>query len=233
MSKNKYRLISVFGIIAAIGVMGAGVVMFANKGAEIFSKSGVSNEISGKSFEATAASDLEIDGFWDITLKYGNPSISINADADQMKNIHFSQTGDIITLKQDSTVFSGFGHTVKLLISMPSIKNVSLNGAGSISISGITTEYLKLAFQGGCSANLKDLTVKNLVLETEGACNVDAKNSSITNATIKMQGASNASLNMVGGSLEGSIEGVGHLSYTGTVSNQNIRTDGLAKVEKK
>ena len=79
---------------------------------------------------------------------------------------------------------------------------------------------------------MTDSSVENLDLSSEGACNIDLEKASITNALVNLRGASNASINMNGGSLSGKIEGVGNLSYSGTVSSETVKTDGLAKVEK-
>ena len=235
MSKHRYRLISAIGIVVAIALMGVGIVSMTRQGTEVFSGSDAGKAVASDTLEVSSARILEIEGAWDVTITNGKPAVQLKASEKQLKNISFNQSGDRITLRQNGPDLNlgNLGHAVRVEVAMPDIQEVRLSGAGSLNINDLKAKDLKLTVQGGCSVKTEGTTIENLVLRSEGACNVDMADASITNAEVSLQGASNATINMAGGTLAGQIEGVGHLAYSGSVSSENVRTEGLAKVERK
>ena len=70
-----------------------------------------------------------------------------------------------------------------------------------------------------------------LKLTISGAVAVDFGDVTFTDADVRASGASNVKLRMAGGKLTGNISGAGHITYSGTVSEQSISASGAVRVE--
>jgi hypothetical protein len=229
MQSKGYKAIAAIGIIVAIGAIGFAIWSMTNN-TEIASPASLPvGEKASETMEVSSASILDFEGFWEVVIVSGKPNLSLAASKDQLKSIKFSQNGDQITLRQEGM---NFGRPIKVELSMPAVADVRFKGAGSLEMNGYQLKNLRLSVQGGTSVTMADSSVENLDLSSEGACNIDLDKASVTNALVNLRGASNAKLKMNGGTLAGKIEGVGNLAYSGSVSSETVKTDGLAKVEK-
>ncbi len=229
MKNGKYKLVSLIGIVVAVGAIAWGIVSMANQAGSAIGSATVRQEGIRHNISVTKADQFDIQGVWEVELSKGEPALSIDCEAEEFKKIKFEQQGNQISLRQDNI---HPGRTVKVFVSMPDVTKIRLEGFGSMKLTGLQLKQFDLAVQGGCSVNILKTTIDSLKLSVEGISNIKMEESTATNAEIFMQGASNARLIMGGGTLGGSIEGVGHLTYSGLVKAETIRTDGLAKVQK-
>jgi hypothetical protein len=209
--------------------MAFGIWSVAHNAGNVLSAGFDPKDLSADTREISAADSLEAEGLWDIRIVSGKPALSFKAAKDQLKNIRFTQEGSKLSLSQEGM---NIGRPIKVEIALPELGDLTLKGAGSVEIEGFKVKDLRISLAGGAALTMDGSTVENLDLRSEGACNIDLGGTKTTNATVRLSGASNATLDMDGGTLDGRIEGVGHLSYSGTVSAETVKTDGLATVEK-
>jgi len=96
--------------------------------------------------------------------------VEIEAEQDYLKEIETVVDGDILKIKTDSHFnFDIRDKKVKIYISMPAIKSVSISGSGDIlAQTAIKAEDLKVKISGSGNVKVENLSVKNLDMGISG-----------------------------------------------------------------
>jgi hypothetical protein len=115
-------------------------------------------------------------------------------------------------------------------IQMPVLTGVDIAGAASVEFSGFEGEGLAITVSGAGHIEGRSSAYDDLDVTISGAANVDLDGVPVTAAHVTMSGAANVELSMNGGELSGNISGLGNLSYSGQVSNENVVVSGLGHV---
>lgn len=122
---------------------------------------------------------------------------------------------------------------LELTVITPRLQEVRTEGGSQVILNDVNVPSLRLASRGASSFKGNSSVIENLYIDTEGASDVDMSESSITNAEVNMKGAGSAQLNMNGGVLSGRVEGATSVEYSGTISEQNIRSSGISSINRK
>lgn len=225
MNKNGYRLISLFGIVAAVGVLAWAVAAFAGHGAPFGTApaAGESTEIPIGDCKAVEAS-----GIWDIELSQGKAQLRLYAAPEQAKNVEIVQDGATLRLKTRNVLGSGY----RVGLSLPSLERLDLRGGARVALGKSKLPALAVAVDGAGNIVVDDCTIGDLRLDCRGTSVVDAGGSRIANAHVALSGVVNVTLGMAGGVLDGSLDGAGRLLYSGELASQTVRVGGLGSVER-
>ncbi len=116
------------------------------------------------------------------------------------------------------------------VINMPSLSEISIDGAADISFSGFDEDELSISIDGAANIEGSESKVEKLKVGVDGMGKVDLSAVPAVDARVDLNGAGNIRLQMNGGVLDGSLEGMGNIIYSGIVSDEKIRIDGLGRV---
>jgi hypothetical protein len=195
---------------------------------------------------------VEISSTFDFKIVQSDSyEVTVDADEGLFKNLHIDVDGDTLKAyhsRHISWVFRLSRPHIK--ISMPVIKELKLSGAVSGKVSGFkSAEDFKLEMDGASKVKA-DMEVNKCEIRMRGACNIEANGKAesiiidvnganfldmedftIQNAAIRLNGASNCKVR-VDGRLDARLAGVSNLDLAGQPTIGDIRTTGLAKINK-
>ncbi len=116
------------------------------------------------------------------------------------------------------------------VISMPSLSDIRIDGAADIYFSGFDEDELSISIDGAANIEGSDSKVDKLKVSLDGMGKIDLSAVPAVDARVDLNGAGDIRLEMNGGVLDGSLEGMGNIVYSGVVSEERIRIDGLGRV---
>ena len=130
-----------------------------------------------------------------------------------------------LSLKDDYDNFS-------VRIGMPSLENVVIEGLSDVWIAGFNQDSLELIIEGMANVESADSRVKELNVSLDGAGSADLRGITAVDARVDLRGAGVVELTMDGGILDGAVEGVGSILYSGPVAEQRVSIQGPGSVMK-
>ena len=114
-------------------------------------------------------------------------------------------------------------------VTMPDLSALAIAGGADVQIRGIEADRFELSVDGAASVRASESRFGELHVTVQGATNIDFRDSLTVNAHVELDGASNLSIRMDGGSLTGTLRGVGNVSWTGT-AEESVRVEGIGRV---
>ena len=115
-------------------------------------------------------------------------------------------------------------------IGMPALKSLKIEGPSNVDIRGFDEESLDVFIGGLGDVHAHDSRADMLTLRLDGLGHAELRGLESVDARVDIEGAGVVLLTMNGGSLEGSIDGLGVIRYRGPVSGEAIRIDGGGRV---
>ena len=175
--------------------------------------------------------ELKIHGVWDVELTQSStPYCKVEYSAYLEDYIVVNDEGDTLFLDlRKGTTMTTKSH-IHAEIGLPDLEKASLRGAGQLKFSGFSLDNLVIQNEGVSNIEGKDNRITDLSVTSDGTGNIDLLGSSIVNADVDVEGVSRIALGMNGGVLTGNADGLVVVEYSGPVSKENVRTNGLAKV---
>ncbi|NBC28751.1 MAG: hypothetical protein GVY29_02030 [Spirochaetes bacterium] len=233
---TRVLLISVGGILIVIVAMVITArAMFGN----IVSGRGAGGnrvELSGtrdsQEFTIEGFDRVVTEGTWQVEITQGSEyRVRITADEEVLERLIVERRSDSLFLDMPGNLPIG-GLDVEAEVTMPSLDRVETKGGADVSLRDFDLDTLRVQSEGAANVEAEESRIETLYVESEGATNIDFKDSVVVNADVRVAGAGNVILTMAGGRLTGSLEGVGSLSYGGTVSEESVDVRGLGSVER-
>jgi hypothetical protein len=175
---------------------------------------------------------LEVNGSVNVWLRQGNPAtIQILADSNLQPFLVFEFADDLLTIRQKRSLhWSG---TAKVLITVPDINRIGVEGAAEINIPDtLRTDQFTLDIKGAAMANLSllchtfhseisgagEIRLKGRAESVEtrinGAGKMAAKEFLIMNHDIRINGAGSVTTS-VSDTLRATLNGTGEVKYSG------------------
>ena len=246
MDPNKRtRIFAAAGIVVIAGALvfaGYTIVTRSASRIGVFARStGVSTQVSRaetdsmlpvvigelRDFAAVAAT-----GGWKITLVPGDFAVQVFAADRAADQVRVSQRDGTLHLDLAPGTIS-VSDGLEAQITAPDLSRIDIRGGANVRIVGFDLESLGLRIDGAASVTAVDGTIGSLDLVVNGAANIDLSQSPVVDARVSLDGASNLTIAMAGGDLSGALRGVGNVTYTGDVSSESIRVDGLGRVRRR
>jgi hypothetical protein len=170
--------------------------------------------------------DIQRGDAWDVVLAYSE-------NAEDRLDVRV-ENGRLV-LEDNRRGWSWFGggndETFEATITMPALEGIELAGASELTLSGFSGDQLDITASGANEIDASNGTYRELTLIVSGAGEVDLDEISVDDARVVLSGAGDIKLNMNGGVLSGTVSGAGHISYRGTVREENVVTSGFSSVE--
>lgn len=248
MRKSQIAVLSVIAAVALVivGAIVAARIIVAQIGAGDFDESPRSEaRVADRS---GGADDLDLTGFdridargvWEVSVRQGADwDVSLRYSDEIADELHVRVEDDRLVLGYDE--HEGFSwwrgldfdnhEQVVATITMPTLEAVDLSGAAEIDFSGFSGEQLTITASGAADITGDEGSYEELVLVVSGAGDVDLSDLPVDDARVVLSGAGDVTLNMNGGTLTGTVSGMGDVKYRGTVSNENVVVSGFSSVE--
>jgi len=235
MRNKRYVLFTVLGIVASVFLLVFGLVSLAKGPITSLKESFESPKLSLAGTVEIPLEDfdkVEVEGFSKLIIEYSpENSISFYQEAKKAKELYTLRKGHL-KIESPSNPFSGDKATI--LIKASRLSDLKIEGAGTIEIKNFEQKKLAADISGAAKVSFISSNISEFILKAEGAVSIDCSTSSMENAKLSVAGASNLVLNMNGGILDGKIEGVSHLEYSGILAENKLKKDGdLVTIEYK
>lgn len=171
---------------------------------------------------------IELNGAADLHIRVGAPaSLTITAREDALRHITTEVKDGVLVVKQEGKWLLRTG-PVDLQVTLPSLREAVLNGAGDVSIESAQGDPLRLALQG--AGNLvASGDVPNLLAAINGAGNADLRNLRARSATVSVNGAGTLIVN-ASDVLNASVNGVGTIRHVGTPGALTTKVNGVGRI---
>jgi hypothetical protein len=185
--------------------------------------------------DLTGFSRIDARGHWQIMLERGADwDVSLSYPESMRDRLRVRVDGDRLVLGyRGGSGFRWFGNdeSVTARIVLPELSAVDLAGAGTIDMTGFNGDQLTINASGASEIKGHDGRYEDLNIIVSGAGDVNLTDMPAVNARVVLSGAGQVTLTMDGGTLGGTVSGVGQIKYHGTVSEQNVVTSGFSSVE--
>ena len=177
---------------------------------QVTSGPAVSEQRTVESFHA-----IEMRGAATIDVLVGPAqSISLTAARETLAALDASVKNGTLILEQRKRGFWMMKHgNLQIRITAPTLDAVAINGAGDVSINGLTGGELSLAVQGASDLEASG-KVDTLNASINGAGDMDLSRLVATTATVAVNGAGDLTVNVTG-TLNAEVNGVGSIDYLG------------------
>ncbi len=176
------------------------------------------SDVEGSVFRETGFDDfdeIELNGIYDVTIKQGNTYlVEFTGDDDLRDRYNVHQSGKTLVIEYENhfdwkrAIINP--DKVHIRITLPDLHRLEANGAGKVTLSGISTDYLEVEVAGAVKlkgdvqarslsaeltgASQLELSGECNTLEAElmGASNLDAYDFTVREARVSASGASKA-----------------------------------------
>jgi len=163
----------------------------------------------------------------DVQVRLGRPAkLTIKGDDNMIPLIKTEINGGVLQISALSSYMTA--NPLLIIIDIPQIESVRLDGSGEIRLSGVDNKTLSLALQGSGDIQASG-RVTALDVEMNGAGDVDLSELMTVNSKVSIAGAGDADINVTG-ELDVLIEGSGDVTYSGSPKKIRRNITGSGEV---
>lgn len=175
--------------------------------------------------------------------------VEVKAQSNLFDNLVFDVDNDMLKISSKNCMV--YNKSISILVKLPVLETVKLNGSGEIkSIGEIKTESLDINVNGSGDVLINTITdevevdvngsgdvvlkgeANDLEIDINGSGDVKAFDLEVDNSSIHIKGSGDAKVN-VNEELEVKISGSGDVQYTGEVNNVKTQIRGSGEIHKK
>lgn len=173
-----------------------------------------SGDVVAEEREVSGFTAVALQGFGEVIIdQNGSESLTITADDNFMEHVITEVRGDTLFIRNtEGIVFTDITE-LTYHIDAAALDTVELSGAGSMDISNLDTETWQVTLPGAGSITVSGQTTEQTV-ELNGAGSYNAENLASQEATIDSNGAGSAVV-QVSDTLDVTIDGLGSVEYIG------------------
>lgn len=197
-------------------------------------------------------SQLKVSGIFNLYLSQGDkPSLKIEGDENQVKNLKVTQNGEILELQFDEIKDSFFGDSKPdVYLTLSDLEGMEFDGVGNLKSEGpFKVDELKLQGNGVGNISLQfdakkidadfnlmgNLTLagsaEEINLSNEGIGNIEASELMTQTMTLTSSGIGKVAVHCTG-DLSITVNGIGAVSYTGNPNVIKEEINGIGKVSR-
>lgn len=187
-----------------------------------------STEILEEKRIVTGFENLKIEGIYETFVTQGNETeVTIVANANVLDNIHTDVKDKTLAITMDQREYDNI--SIDVLITMPTIKEITKRGVGSTTVKGFYgLEDLEINHYGLASFTMEG-SVDNLSLNKTGIGTFEAFDLEVGNCQVEQNGIGNTKITCME-SLTGELTGIGNIYYKGR-PNVNVEVTGIGNVQ--
>ena len=218
-SNRKTVLISLVGVIAAIGLMvgaGFGIARAIRGGVrQLDNDSGrtivrIQDEQGDLSGNAAVMEmgfdDEQLSGFdtiktlggWSVVITGGDRyDVSVTGSESALADVNVFTRNNVLHLEIRSGLRSVTGN-LKAVVVLPDLERFESAGSANVTLSELDLDRLSLDVDGAASLRANNVRIEDLSIDVNGASSLDFSNAEVINANVDMDGASNLDITMAG-----------------------------------
>jgi len=172
-------------------------------------------------------SSIEVQGAFDVQIRCGQQSrLEITGDDNIVPHIQTAIRGDVLVIRADQSICPKL--LLEVVLSVPDITRLSVDGANEVRLSGVNNKSLSLEIGG--SSNLRaEGTTGQLKLDLPGSSKVEAADLHSQTASVKISGVGEAEVHATQ-TLDVSISGVGNVIYSGKPAKVTQNITGVGEI---
>ena len=177
-----------------------------------------------ENFDSISAGNIE------LVVRQGEAySVEVEADSNLLDNVLVKQSGQQLHISLEDGSYSDA--SLKVIVGLPVLSALQLQGVERAHIRGFKQAELKLSAQGIGNVMGENNHIGQLHYTGSGVTMLDFSKSKVENAKLSIDGSSDVLLSFSpdGGVLSGVIQGVSTLTYCGNPDNQ-IAAYGVSDV---
>ena len=174
--------------------------------------------IEGNGYRITETRDLnafeqlQINGEFDVDIDTGSTySVMIQSDENLMDVIVTHVSGNRLIIESRNGTCLRPSSPIEMVVTVPELNNVTLNGSGSIYCFGMDVEELNVTLTGSGQISMLQITSTGMDLELEGSGIINASG--------------------VAENVTADIEGSGEIRVTGNAVNADLKIIGSGRIK--
>lgn len=235
MKKSQIAVLTALGFVLLMMVIVMGLGRIAVGSAMNTADSGIDWDNADEASDSMALDDFDrvvVRGAWSVRIDQGESfSVDIAYPEPMRDRIDVRTSGDTLIL--GSRDWSGpMGRELSAAIVMPSLREIRIEGAADVDFRGFDEEEMDVAIEGAGQITAEDSRARRLSVSLDGLGQIDLDDLTAVDATVSLDGAGEIILDMDGGILDGNVDGMGSVRYSGRVSDERIDVDGFGSVER-
>jgi hypothetical protein len=175
---------------------------------------------------------IELRGAGELVVTVGQPtSFSVSANSAVLDKLRTEVKDGKLFIEHEPGGWRWFGRgiTLKLALSTPALDDLTVNGAGHVSITGATGAKLELEVNGAGNLDAAGVT-QQLDAHINGAGDMDLSRLVARDAKVSVNGAGNMQVHATG-ALEATVNGVGSIGYAGNPQPVQSAINGVGSIK--
>ena len=178
---------------------------------------------------------IRVEGKWEVDIEHSPEffvELKVRTRKGDTKRVEVIDS--TLVLDNDTAGYRGIGslrhERYEARIGMPALSALTIEGLSEVDVEGFDEEKLSIIIDGLGDVEIEDSRAEMLTVRLDGMGNADLRGLKSVDALIDIAGAGVVRLTMDGGSIEGSIDGLGVIRYRGSVVDERIRIDGGGRI---
>jgi hypothetical protein len=170
-------------------------------------------------------------GPFSVRIEVGKAQSVTASGSDQfLETLQAEVVGNELRLKlRDKSSSRGLGEP-KVVITVPQLTGFSMGGAGETTITHMSGDSLDIRF-GGAGSLRAEGTVKTLRLNVGGVGSIDTRQLHANNVDVNLGGIGSVKV-WASDRLEGTVGGIGSLTYYGDPAVVNTNSGGIGSISR-
>ena len=178
---------------------------------------------------APAFTSISVSGPINLSVDAGKAqSLTVRGDARFLQALRSEVVNGELRLRLDDKSFKSRNGEARVLIAMPALRALAVEGAGEIKLNQIRGERLDVNYRGAGSMDING-EVKTFSMKAEGVGAVDAKALLANDVDIRFRGVGDVSV-YAKNRLDATVQGMGELTYYGRPRTVNKSASGIGSV---
>jgi hypothetical protein len=188
-----------------------------------------SGKVASETRNVSSFSRVALQSSGDVAVSFGDSeAVVVSADDNLLPLIQTKvQFGQLIISTPFNTSINPV-NPIRISVTMKSLEGISLPGSGSINVSGLQGDALKIDLPGSGMISVQGVA-NRLDITLSGSGNIACDELKVKAATAAIRGSGNISVN-ASDSLDASISGSGDIQYSGNPSLVNRKVTGSGDI---
>jgi hypothetical protein len=179
---------------------------------------------------APAFTSISVQGPISLTVDAGKAqSLTVRGDARFIKDLSSEVVDGELRLRLRDKNYKNWHGDPRVVITMPALHALDVEGAGEIKLNQIRGERLDVNYRGAGRMGI-DGEVKTFRMKAEGVGEVDAKALLANDVDIRFRGVGEVSVH-ARNRLDAVVQGMGNLTYYGKPRTVNKSASGIGSIQ--
>lgn len=172
--------------------------------------------------------NLDANGSFDIEIRIGSePSLELTFDDNIIDLIDTRVRGKTLFIDSDEGYSSR--HACKVVVTVPKMESVQLNGSGDVFLEGIHGEIFECELNGSGDV-VASGEIDELEIDISGSGDVDARELKAKNAYVRIHGSGDVKV-FASEDFDGAVYGSGDIKYYGNPKHKSTHVAGSGSIK--